>query len=84
MSSHLDFSQGAFWFDDGNVILTAQGVRFRVHQGVLARRSQVFVDMFADARQPFDDCPVVALSDYKYDVEHMLSALYDGEKYVPD
>ena len=32
------------WFDDGNVILIAEGTGFCVYRGVLARQSEVFRD----------------------------------------
>ncbi|KAJ2974348.1 hypothetical protein NUW54_g11906 [Trametes sanguinea] len=36
-----------FWFEDGNIVLVAQDVAFRVYKGPLMRHSTVFQDMFA-------------------------------------
>jgi len=37
---------GDHYHEDGNIILIAGGVKFRVYSGMLARRSSVFTDMF--------------------------------------
>lgn len=34
-----------FWYDDGNIILVARDVEFRVFKGILAEYSPVFKDM---------------------------------------
>lgn len=81
-----------FWFDDGNVILQAEDRLFKIHRGVLARRSEVFRDMFTLAQPSYDEnspdkdlldgCPVIPLSDHVGDLVHILSPLYDsGKKY---
>ena len=36
-----------FWMEDGNVILVAQGVGFRLYKNLLADRSLVFADMLS-------------------------------------
>lgn len=69
------------WFQDGNIILEAEGTQFRVHRGILAKHSTFFKDMF-EVPQPSDEptvegCPVVRLTDTAHDVEHLLNALYD-------
>ncbi|KAH8101948.1 hypothetical protein BXZ70DRAFT_86681 [Cristinia sonorae] len=80
------YIRGDVWFDDGNVVLVAEGHSFRVHRGMLIRKSLVFADMFAMAH-PRDDglvegCPIIPLFDTsKWDVAHMLSAFYDPERY---
>lgn len=70
-----------FWFDDGNIILEAEGQQFRIHRGMLSRHSKIFKDMFNVpqlSREPtIEGCPVVKLSDKAEDWEHVLSALYD-------
>lgn len=69
------------WLDDGNIILEAQRVQFRVHKSVLASNSTVFRDMFqvsSSAVQPtVESVPMVELHDKFTDVEHVLRALYD-------
>lgn len=36
-----------FWYSDGNIILVARDVEFRVFKGILAEHSPVFRDMFS-------------------------------------
>ena len=70
--------RSGLWFSDGNVILEAEGKQFRVHQGVLAKHSTVFKDMFVNTNT--DDgktCPIIQIADKSEDVEHILNALYD-------
>ena len=68
-----------FWFEDGNLILTTQGVGFRVYRGLLASQSSIFADMFAsssaNADEVFDGCPVVQMSDSPGDLAHLLRIL---------
>lgn len=73
--------RGDPWFDDGNIILQAEGKQFRVFRGILAASSSVFGDMFT-IPQPTDEklvggCPVVHLSDTAEDLHHVLKALFD-------
>ena len=35
------------WYGDGTVILIAESTGFRVYQGLLAKHSEVFRDMFS-------------------------------------
>lgn len=70
------------YIDDGNVILEADLVQFRVHRSMLSSQSTVFADMFT-LPQPqndvtVDDCPIVHLSDSAKDVEYLLRAIYYG------
>lgn len=74
------------WFDDGNVILTASGVGFRVHRGVLSAVSALFRDMFsmrpvAD-EDKVDGCPLIAMHDSSQELRHLLQLLYSGHQYV--
>ena len=64
-----------FWFPDGNVILLARGVEFRVYSGLLASHSPVFKDMFSlpqPADLPSAPCPVVQMTDSPEDLRHIL------------
>lgn len=74
-----------FWYDDGNIILIARDVEFRVYRGILAEKSPVFSDMFSLPQPPAGSssapaavadgsCPVVHLSDSPEDIRHMLRA----------
>jgi hypothetical protein len=68
-----------FWFSDGNIVLHADGIGFKVYRGVLARHSVIFANMFDDA-QPGEDellgIPVVPLFDSAQDVEVLLGELF--------
>ncbi|KAF8216743.1 hypothetical protein K438DRAFT_1953648 [Mycena galopus ATCC 62051] len=68
------------WISDGNVVLQAGNMQFRVHWGVLAWNSSVFSDMQGLPQPPdqptVDGCPVVELPDNATDVEYLLKALY--------
>ena len=68
-----------FWFEDGNLILVARGVGFRIYRGLLASQSSIFADMFAassaNAKELFDGCPVVHMSDSPSDLAHLLRVL---------
>lgn len=75
------------WLEDGNVILIAERVAFKVYQGLLARRSEVFRDMFTLPGGPaetekIDGVPVVSVSDPVVDLRHLLLVLCCGKKYV--
>lgn len=35
------------WLGDGNIVIQADGVQFKVHQGYLARLSTIFSDVFS-------------------------------------
>lgn len=69
------------WFEDGNVILEAEGIQFKVHRGILSESSSVFKDMFTLPQPPsmdeelIDGCPIVHLSDTAEEVTYMLEAL---------
>ncbi|KAK0502426.1 hypothetical protein EDD18DRAFT_691278 [Armillaria luteobubalina] len=73
-----------FWFEDGNIVLIAANVAFKVHRGQLSRHSEVFEGLF-DLPQPpeglddiYDGTPFVELHDSAQDVGYFLGALYDG------
>ncbi|KAL1938157.1 hypothetical protein VTO73DRAFT_11986 [Trametes versicolor] len=73
-----------FWCSDGNIILVAGDVEFRVYKGILSEHSPVFRDMFSLPQPPVaasatsssadDTCPVVHLADSSEDVRHVLRA----------
>ncbi|TCD63686.1 hypothetical protein EIP91_005091 [Steccherinum ochraceum] len=76
----------AFWLRDGNIILVAEKVAFRVHQSVLERKSEVFKDIFGLPQpenaetESLEECPLVHVSDAAEDIRHLLSVLYDGDR----
>ncbi|KAL5482525.1 hypothetical protein ACEPAI_9119 [Sanghuangporus weigelae] len=71
------------WFDDGNLILQADGnVCFKVHRGVLARQSEIFRDMLA-LPQPVasgegEPVETVRMYDLPVELSNLLKAIYDG------
>ena len=73
-----------FWLDDGNIILVAQDVAFRIYRCLLAAQSTVFADMFASASPSSDECmdgcPVVHVSDSSEDLAHLLRVLLPGSR----
>ncbi|KZP13429.1 hypothetical protein FIBSPDRAFT_869357 [Athelia psychrophila] len=76
------------WFEDGNVVLQAEGTHFKVYRGALAAHSPIFQDMFAMPQPPsegegtVEGCPVVHLSDTAADVTIVLRALFLLTGYV--
>lgn len=75
-------AQSDLWFEDGNIILVAGDVAFKVHRGQLERHSEIFRDLFS-LPQPLDQpmfqgFPIVQLYDSPSDITFLLRALYDG------
>ncbi|TCD70987.1 hypothetical protein EIP91_000485 [Steccherinum ochraceum] len=80
---NCEIERGAFWYEDGNIVLVAEGKGFKVYRGILSQLSVVFRDMFS-LPQPADadlheGCPVVCMSDSAQDLLYFLSALHDFE-----
>ncbi|KAH9910838.1 uncharacterized protein B0H18DRAFT_405977 [Fomitopsis serialis] len=75
-----------FWYEDGNVILVAENVGFRVYRGFLAKRSEVLRDLFS-VPQPLDGqrvcgCPIVHFSDNPIALRELLDVLLCGKRYM--
>ncbi|EIW56792.1 uncharacterized protein TRAVEDRAFT_170768 [Trametes versicolor FP-101664 SS1] len=76
-----------FWFDDGNVILVAGEVQFRVYMGPLMRHAPVFADMFSFPQPPDqagiqpqeNRVPTVYLADSPSDLRHFLRCITLGK-----
>ncbi len=68
-----------FWLEDGNPILVARNIGFRVYRGLLATQSEIFRDMFSAGNSAsgdnVDGCPVVQLSDSPEYVRHLLDVI---------
>lgn len=76
-------NRGIPWFDDGNIILLAENVAFKVYRGLLSHHSIVFADLFAPplpetGTEMMEDCPVVTLHDSVHDLANFLEAIHDG------
>ncbi|KAJ7073633.1 hypothetical protein C8F01DRAFT_1042791 [Mycena amicta] len=76
------------WFPDGNIVIQAEELIFKVFQGILAARSPIFRDMLAipppearDVDDSFEDCPLVRFPDLQVaaDRECFLRAIFDFE-----
>ncbi|KAJ7165528.1 hypothetical protein C8R43DRAFT_1061459 [Mycena crocata] len=69
------------WFEDGNIVIQAGNVQFRVYCGLLEARSSVFKEMFSFPRpavcELVDGCPLVRLPNPAMDVTVFLKALFD-------
>jgi hypothetical protein len=73
------------WYDDGNVVIQAENIVFKVFRGILASNSAVFADMFS-VPQPtnvtgpdvYDSCPLIQIYDTPEDARHFLKAIHDA------
>ncbi len=74
------------WFDDGSIVLVAQGTAFRVHASLISRHSPAFKKLFAMPRtseaEHLNGCPVFHLSDTAEDMDYLLELIYDGPWYA--
>lgn len=73
------------WFEDGNLILCAGDVEFKVYRGPLIAHSLVFRDMLSLPQPPAADrsssehlCPVIPLHDSPDDLRHALRVFVPG------
>ncbi|TCD60634.1 hypothetical protein EIP91_009751 [Steccherinum ochraceum] len=78
-ANQVQIVRGGVWFEDGSVVLIAQGKGFKVYKGILAHNSEIFRDMFnipqPEEPETLDGCPVVHMQDDVSDLECFLSAL---------
>ncbi|KAG7444120.1 uncharacterized protein BT62DRAFT_934292 [Guyanagaster necrorhizus] len=86
--SKKDFPEkdGALWLDDGNIVLiSAQGVGFRVHLSVLSMNVVGFRDMFGavDHSDEKEKYTTRTLKDSTQDLRHFLHALYTRTYFYP-
>ena len=78
MAPSFDFKRHErFWFDDGNIILVAGDVGFKIFRGLLAAHSAIFADMLvsssASKDEVHDGCPLVSLSETPQELAHFLT-----------
>ncbi|EMD41182.1 hypothetical protein CERSUDRAFT_111734 [Gelatoporia subvermispora B] len=80
-------SDSTLWFEDGNVIMVADSVGFRLYRGVLSARSTVFQNLFQIPQptdgETYEGCPVIRLQDTAEDLRHLLRA-FMGYTNFPD
>ena len=74
-----------YWFEDGNILLIAQDVEFRVYRGLLTSASHVFRDILSIPQQsPYaadedtPGVPLVHLSDHPNDVRTLFEYFIFG------
>ncbi|KAH8114380.1 hypothetical protein DFH11DRAFT_1688916 [Phellopilus nigrolimitatus] len=71
--------QGDPWFDDGNLVIMAGSVGFKIHRGVLARQSEIFRDMLTWPQpSTTTDIETVCMYDLPVEISNLLKAIYDG------
>jgi BTB/POZ domain len=66
----------SYYLEDGNIVVVAEGVAFRVHRSLLTRHSEIFSDMFD--METYDGCHVVRVPDATVHMLNLLSVLYDN------
>ncbi|TBU29247.1 hypothetical protein BD311DRAFT_777621 [Dichomitus squalens] len=75
------------WLPDGNIVVLAGNVAFRVHKSTLALRSSVFRDIFSLPAVPdplaedIEGCPVLHVSDSPEDIGRLFKVLCCGKNY---
>lgn len=77
------------WYDDGNVVLQAEHMLFKIYLGILQAQSPFFRDMFtlpqqdSNMSEKYEDCPLVVMQgDRAADVRVFLKALLDSQFYA--
>lgn len=69
------------WFEDGNVIIQAESIIFRVHRGILSAQSPILRNLLSSLSDikpaVFGGCPILSLTDHAKDVAHFLKAMMD-------
>ncbi|KAI0697102.1 hypothetical protein C8T65DRAFT_662770 [Cerioporus squamosus] len=84
-SQHAMVKDDQVWLSDGNIVVIAEHVAFRVHKSILAQHSQVFRDILSipSSHTPdvVDGCEVVHVSDNAEDMRHLLLVLCCGRNY---
>lgn len=73
------------WFKEGNIILVAHDLSFKVHSGILCRHSEVFSELLTDSAmstlpERVEGCPILRVEDKGSDLEELLAVMYDGGK----
>ncbi|KAI0059068.1 hypothetical protein BV25DRAFT_1918773 [Artomyces pyxidatus] len=71
------------WYDDGNAIILAGSVLFKVHQHILSKSSPIWkACCVMNSQRTSDGFPVLRLDEDPLDVEHVLNGLYDTKNTI--
>ena len=76
-----------FWFEDGNIVLIARGVEFRVYKGLLIKHSPVFRVMLSLPQPSVTEksngvaIPTVELSDHPVDIKTLFADFIFGDAF---
>lgn len=76
IDAYMQPERSSIWFEDGNVVLEAENVQFKVHKSILGKRSAV-LRAILDAEQPAGQ--IIRLEDSSMDILHFLSIVYGEE-----
>ncbi|KAJ7882848.1 hypothetical protein B0H13DRAFT_1721346 [Mycena leptocephala] len=75
------------WFEDGDLVIQAEGCQYRVFRGILAARSPVFQDILSFPQPPaaelVEGCPLVHLHDSARELTVFLQAIFDSGFFLP-
>ncbi|KAJ7895029.1 hypothetical protein B0H13DRAFT_2339030 [Mycena leptocephala] len=73
------------WFPDGNLIVHAGLMVFRIYGGMLSKQSVVFEKMLGPlenaTRDVFDGCPVLHIPYGSAETAHFLAAIFDAKTF---
>ena len=72
------------WFEDGNLVLLAGNLIFKVYRCLLCARSSVFSDLFSlppptEGNEMYEGSPIVQTYDSGQDMRYFLKAILDHE-----
>ena len=76
--------QEEFWFDDGNIVLVAEGsVAFRVYKGILCKAGAVWAALLNRHDGPMSEgIPVVSVTDDPDELTLVMRKLMSPQRYV--
>ncbi|KIP02765.1 hypothetical protein PHLGIDRAFT_37759 [Phlebiopsis gigantea 11061_1 CR5-6] len=84
VDKHMRYDED-LWFEDGNILIVAGMVRFKLYRGILAKYSGVFRDMLevadASAGDHVRGCPIVAVTDRPQHLVLLFTLLFDGGRH---
>ncbi|GJE88561.1 hypothetical protein PsYK624_046440 [Phanerochaete sordida] len=71
------------WFEEGNVVVAARDLAFKVHTGILGRHSDIFKGFFipvslAQLPKGRDGCHILRVDDAGSALKELFNVIYDG------